>query len=103
MSHTATDPLHDALDAFLGTVFWSDDEVTLEDALAEAIDDWVAMASAEFNGSHPFIDGGSDDALRSGLIQMAAAVEVLSDQLLPGMTLAIALSNATTDWLDEAS
>ncbi|MEP1123772.1 MAG: hypothetical protein ABJH68_07780 [Ilumatobacter sp.] len=100
MSDTATDTLHDALDAFLGTVFWSDDEVTLEDALAEAIDDWVALVSAEFNGSRPFVDVVSNDALRSGLLQMAAAVGMLSDQLQPGMTMTLALSSATTDWLE---
>lgn len=103
MSDDATDPLHDALDAFLGTVFWSDDELSLEDALAEAIDDWVAMASAEFNGSHPFVDVSSDDGLRSGLLQMAAAVEVLSGQPMPGMTMAVALSSATVDWLEGAA
>ncbi len=102
MSDHTPDQLHDALDAFLGTVFWSDDQVILEDALAEAIDDWVAMASAEFNESHPFVDGASDDVLRSGLLQMAAAVGMLSDQLLPGVTMALALSDATTDWLDDA-
>jgi hypothetical protein len=103
MSDTKTDPLHDALDAFIGTVFWSDDEISLEDALAEAIDDWVAMASAEFNGSRPFVAVVSDDALRSGLLQMAAAVGVLSDQLQPGMTMAHCLSHATTDWLEDAA
>jgi hypothetical protein len=102
MSNQTTDPLHDALDAFIGTVFWSDDEVSLEAALTEAIDDWVAMASAEFNGSRPFVDVVSGEALRSGLLQMAAAVGMLSDQLLPGITMAHALSNATTDWLDAA-
>jgi hypothetical protein len=99
MSDHTTDPLHDALDTFIGTVFWSDDQIALEDALAEAIDNWVAIASAEFNGSHPFVDGASDDALLSGLLQMASAVGMLSDHLLPGMTMALALSNATTDWL----
>lgn len=102
MSNVAEDPLHDALDAFIGTVFWSDHQITLEDALAEAIDDWVAMASAEFNGSHPFVDVSSDDVLRSGLLQMAAAVGMLSDHLLPGITMAHALLNATTDWLDDS-
>ena len=102
MSDTTADPVHDALDAFIGTVFWSDDDVSLEVALAEAIDDWVAMASAEFNASRPFVDVVSDDALRSGILQMAAAVEMLSDLLLPGMTMAHALSDAAADWLDAA-
>lgn len=99
MSDLKTDPLHDALDAFIGTVFWSDDQIALEDALAEAIDDWVALAAAEHNGSRPFVEVAGGDALRSGLLQMAAAVGMLSDQLQPGMTMALALSNAVADWL----
>ena len=101
MSDTTTDELHDALDAFIGTVFWSDDPISLEEALTEAIGDWVAMASAEFNGSQPFAELTIVDRLGAGLHQMAAAVEALgSDESPDDLTMASALSSATADWLE---
>lgn len=102
MSDSTTDPFHDALDAFIGTVFWSDDQVSLEQALSEAIEDWVAIASAEHNASRPFAEVAMTERLAAGLHQMAAAVGALTETELTDLTMALALSNATADWLGGA-
>lgn len=69
-------PLMNALDAFAQRV-WSDGEQSFEDALIEAIDDWLAATSATYNDSRPFEPSADVDDLGRVLIALAASVERL--------------------------
>lgn len=102
MSGIVDDYLLRSLDEFLEAVYWSEEPTTMEEALTEAVEDWVAATSAEHNDSRPFIEASSDDALTSGLHHLVTAVEVLADRGMLGMTMAGALSIAIADWLNDA-
>lgn len=103
MNNVVDDGFLRSLDAFLGTVYWSEEPITLEVALVQAIDDWVAMASAEHNESKPFAEAAPADSLESCLRYFLAAIEVLASSVLPSMTISVALSVATADWLADVT
>ncbi len=91
--------LRRALDDVL-MVCWTDDIPVLE-AITESIEEWTALASAEFNQSEPF----SDEA---GISRLAAAIATLeraahttfADGMSDGASgvLAQALADWTTDF-----
>lgn len=99
MSTTADTELV-ALDRFVSTIYWADDDLTVGDALPDAIADWTACAAAEHNESRPFADvPDSGDQLADALRELLAAVESLnSTQRRPGLTVTRAMSEALADW-----
>ena len=97
MSTIADDELV-AIDQFVSSIYWSDDDIAFADALSTAIDEWTAVAAAENNESKPFSTGTSNDALAASLYELLAAVERLSVRARPGLTVARALSEALADW-----
>ena len=66
-------PLMIALDGFAQRV-WSDGEQSFDDALVEAIDDWLADTSATYNDSRPFEPTADVDDLGRVLIALASSV-----------------------------
>ncbi|WP_420451975.1 hypothetical protein [Ilumatobacter sp.] len=87
-----------ALDRFVSAIYWADDDITLEAALTEAIDDWIAQAAAEYNDSEPFVTGQGNDPLARSLIDLVAAVERLAAGARPGLSVASAVGEALDDW-----
>lgn len=92
------DPGLVALDRFVSSVYWADDDVTLEDALIEAIDDWIASASAEHNNSEPFGFDGDAVGLGGALTDLIGAVECLAAEARRGLTVATGIAEALADW-----
>lgn len=90
-----------AIDRFVSSIYWSDDDIALADALPEAIDEWNSTAAAEHNESQPFSTGTHDDALAASVHELLAAVEQLSVGVRPGLTVMQALSEALAGWGQE--
>lgn len=95
---TNVDPGLVALDRFVSSVYWADDDVTLEDALIEAIDDWIASASAEHNNSEPFGIDSDAAGLDGALTSVIGAVGCLRTSARRELTVATALAEALADW-----
>ena len=89
-----------ALDRFASSIYWADDDLTLADALGDAIADWTASAAAEHNESQPFCDvTTSADPLADALHELLAAVKVLdTGGQRTGLTVTRALCEALADW-----
>ena len=87
-----------AIDRFVSSIYWADDDIAFADALPAAIDEWTATVAAEHNESRPFSTGTHDDALAASLHELLAAVEQLSVEARPGPTVMRALSEALADW-----
>jgi hypothetical protein len=87
-----------AIDRFVSTIYWSDDNTTFSDAFVDAIDEWTATASAEHHNSEPFTQTEHQDPLAASLLELIAAVEHLNDEARPDLTVARALSEAVVDW-----
>jgi len=92
------DPHLAAIDRFVSTIYWSDDNTTFSAAFVDAIDEWTATASAEHHNSEPFAQAMHRDPLAASLLELIAAVEHLRDEARPGLTVARALSEAVVDW-----
>ena len=92
------DPLLRAFDRLVEAVYWSEDDITLVDALGEAIDDWVALTAAEFNESKPFDANGGSTRLTQAISTFEAAAELASADDLSKNTEA-ALVQALADWI----
>ena len=94
-----TDPIEDdlrrAFDDVLATC-WAD-EISILDALAEAVTDWTAQIEAEFNESKAFDPGPRSQELADALAAMAAAVEKLGG-ITPSCVFTVALTEALRDW-----
>lgn len=95
---TVADPELIAIDRFVSSIYWSDDDIAFADALPAAIDEWTATIAAEHNESQPFSTVTHDDALAASLHELLAAVEQLSVGARPGLTVIRALSEALADW-----
>ena len=95
-----TDPneenLRRALDDVL-TVCWTDD-IPILDAITESIEDWNALASAEFNDSQPFDVAAQPTRLATAVATLERAST--TDDGLGGETTS-ALRSALADWLLE--
>lgn len=98
MNNSVADPELIALDRFVSAIYWADTDMTFNDALIEAIDDWTATASAEHNESQPFSSGSHTDPLAASLHELLAATEHLTRTSRPGLTVMRALSEALADW-----
>lgn len=97
------DRLLRSIDTFVETIYWSEEPITFEEALAQAIEDWVAVAAADHNESQPFLETSSEDGVGSALVHLAAAVDTLAGRVESEITMATALCHATTDWIAGAS
>ena len=98
MSDVAVDELLRSFDALVGTVYWSEEPVTLDAALTEAIEDWVATTAAERHESTLFCSEMRNNDLAAALVHMAAAVDAIANGNLV-VTMASALSDAVNDWV----
>lgn len=98
---TIADPDLVALDRFVSSIYWSDDDIAFADALPEAIDDWTSTAATEHNESQPFSTVTHDDELAGSMHELLAAVAQLSMRARPGLTAMRALSEALADWSQE--
>jgi hypothetical protein len=87
-----------AIDRFVSTIYWSDDDVTFSDAFVDAIDEWSATASAEHHDSLPFTNTEHHDPLAASLLELIGAVDGLRAGARPDLTVARALSEAVVDW-----
>ncbi len=87
-----------AIDRFVSTIYWSDDDVTFSNAFVSAIDEWSATASAEHHNSEPFTNTEHADPLAASLLELIGAVDNLRCGARPDLTLARALSEAVVDW-----
>lgn len=92
------DPELAALDRFVSSIYWADDDITFNQALPAAIDEWAATASAEHNNSLPFWTGTHPDELAASLHELLAAVDQLTQSARPDLTVTRALSEALADW-----
>lgn len=92
------DPDLAAIDRFVSTIYWSDDNVKFSDAFVDAIDEWSATASAEHHDSLPFTTTEHHDPLAASLLELIGAVEDLRAGPRPDLTVARALSEAVVDW-----
>ncbi len=95
MTGPIEDDLRRALDDVLATC-WAD-EISILDALAEAVTDWTAQIEAEFNESKAFDPGPRSQELADALAAMAAAVEKLGGTT-PSFVFTVALTEALRDW-----
>lgn len=95
------DPEYAALDRFMSTIYWADDDITLNDALIDALDTWTATVSAEHNNSEPFSSGEHSDPLAASLQELLAAAAALSASTRPGLTVMRSLAEALADWGQE--
>ncbi|MFN3254342.1 MAG: hypothetical protein ACE37B_01475 [Ilumatobacter sp.] len=103
MNATIDDGLLRSLDLFVGTVYWLEQPITIEAALAEAIEDWVALASAEHNDSEAWGDSAMTDSVGVPLLQLVEAVERLCATDGRTLTVATALMDALEDWCRDSS
>lgn len=87
-----------AVDRFVSSIYWADDDVSFNDAFIDAIDEWTATAAAEHNNSEPFSHREHSDPLGASLTELAAAVDALGTGRRPGLTVMRALTEALTDW-----
>ena len=87
-----------AIDRFVSTIYWSDDDVTFSDAFVSAIDEWSATAAAEHHDSLPFTDTEHYDPLAASLLELIGAIDNLRSGPRPDLTVARALSEAVVDW-----
>lgn len=102
MNDINDDGLLRSLDLFVGTVFWLEQPITIEAALAEAIEDWVALASAEHNDSKAWGDLVVSDTIGMSILQLVEAVEHLGSMDGRTLTVATALMDALEDWCRES-
>lgn len=101
MNVAAAEPELAAVDRFVSSIYWAEDDIGFADALPAAIDEWTATAAAEHNNSEPFSKGAHIDALAASLHELLAAVELLGPDSRPGLTVMRALSEALADWGQE--
>lgn len=87
-----------AIDRFISTIYWSDNDVTFSDAFVDAIDEWSATASAEHHASLPFTNTEHHDPLAASLLELIGAVDNLRSGPRPDLTVSRALSEAVVDW-----
>ena len=87
-----------AIDRFMSSIYWADDEIGFGSAFTEALDEWTASAAAEHNSSHAFSSGEQDDSLEGSLQELLAAVRHLRRSVRPGLTVMRAISEAATEW-----
>lgn len=95
---TTIDPELIAIDQFISTIFWADDDITFAEALPAAIDEWTATAAAEHNQSQPFSIDEHDDPLAASLHELLAAVQQLRTGPRTDLTVIRAISEAFADW-----
>ena len=95
---TIADPEMIAIDRFVSSIYWSDDDIAFADALPAAIDEWTATAATEHNETQPFSTVTHDDELAASVYELLAAVAQLSMGGRPGLTAMRALSEALADW-----
>lgn len=100
--NTITDPDLVAVDRFVSSIYWSDDDIAFADALSEAVDEWTAAVAAQHNESQPFSTVTHDDELGASMHEFLAAVTQLNVAALPGLTVMCALSKAVADWSHQA-
>jgi len=94
MSTADPSPLMTALDAFAQRV-WSDGERSFEDALVEAVDDWVAISCTEWMGGGEVLVDPAEEALLGALSRLLD--QVRSDAA--GVAdVSSALTEALEDW-----
>lgn len=82
------------------TVCWTDDIPVLE-ALAESIEEWTALTSAEFNESEPFSNEVEVSRLSAAIATLERAARTMFGDGMPDSTpgvLAQALANWVTDF-----
>ena len=97
------DGLLRSLDAFVETVYWLEEPVEIEHALAEAIEDWVAMVAAERNGSELWGTSVSTDTIGIALLQLVEAVEHTDARGGQTISVASAIAEALSDWCRRAA
>lgn len=102
MNETIDDGLLQSLDLFVGTVYWLEQPITIEAALAEAIEDWVALTAAEHHDSKAWSGSAMTDSVGVPLLQLVEAVEHLCATDGRTLTVATALMDALEDWCRES-
>jgi hypothetical protein len=102
---TQPDDLLAALDHFTNAVCWlgARAECTADQAVIEAVDDWLGEHAAEYHQSNSFTDATGPDDLGTVLIHLAAAVTHLRRHHRPDLTVTTALSEALHEWAAELS
>jgi hypothetical protein len=95
MTGPIEDDLRRAFDDVLATC-WAD-EISILDALAEAVTDWTAQIEAEVNESKAFDPGPCSQELADALAAMAAAVDKLRGTTA-SCVFTVALAQALRDW-----
>jgi hypothetical protein len=78
-------------------------DCTAEQAVIEAIDDWLEEHAAEYHESNPFTDATGPDELGTVLIHLTAAVTHLRRHDRPDLTVTTAVSEALHVWAAELS
>lgn len=87
--------LRRALDDVL-TVCWNDD-VPVLDAIAESIEEWTALASAEFNESEPFSNEVEVSRLAAATATLTRAAHTTHADGMPDAVSDV-LAQALADW-----
>ena len=95
MTDRIEDDLRRALDDVLATC-WAD-EISILDALTEAVTDWTAQIEAEVNESKAFDPGSHSHELAEALAAMAAAVDKVRGTTT-SCVFTVALTEALRDW-----
>jgi len=98
---TIADPNLAAIDRFVSTIYWSDDDVSFNEAFVDAVDEWTAIVAAEYHESVAFSDVEHPDPMAGALLELIAAVDYLTVAKLRGLTVSRALSEAVVDWRNE--
>lgn len=87
--------LRRALDDVL-TACWTED-VPVLDAIAESIEEWIALASAEFNQSEPFSDEADISRLAAAIATLEGAAHTTFVGGVPNPISGV-LAQALADW-----
>ena len=99
--NTDDDVLLGALDQLTNIIYWHHRHgaVTAVNAVAEALDDWLAEHAAEHHQSEPFADDDDpDDPLGTVFAHLAAAVTDLTGRKVrPGLTVTEAFTEALVE------